>query len=122
MRASRCLVLRSPCGRCGLSTPRTNQNGLIAEALPARVMRDEAKVRAAAAFIAVVVGAARCAGIAGRQAGLIRLAGQRETGQRHSHQTEAEPFEGLPPRNGLGHHFGQLIEFLVHNFFLLIRS
>jgi hypothetical protein len=46
-----------------------------------------------------------------------RLAGQPETGQRHAYKAAGESFEGLPPRYGLGHTFGQLIEFLAHDFF-----
>jgi hypothetical protein len=80
---------------------------LIAETLPARVLRDEAEMRAATAFIAVDVGAARCAGIPGRQAGRIRFAGQPETGQRQSYKTAGELFKGLTPRCGLSQTFRQ---------------
>jgi len=75
-------------------------------------------MRAAAAFIAVTVRVARCAEIPGRQAGRSRLAGQPETGERHRGKAEAEPLEGLPACYGLGHTFGQLIEFVIHSFFL----
>jgi hypothetical protein len=40
-------------------------------------------------------------------------------GQRHSHQTEAESFESLPPSYGFRHSFCQLIEFVVHDFSFL---
>jgi hypothetical protein len=92
---------------------------LIAETLPTRVLRDEAEVRAATALIAVDVGAAVYTGIPGRHACLIRLAGQPETSQRHSYNAASKSFQSLPPRYGLGHTFGQLIEFIVHNSCLL---
>jgi hypothetical protein len=72
--------------RLGIISRCTN---LIAETLPTCVLRDEAEVCAATALIAVDVGAAIYAGIPGRHACFIRLAGKRQTGQRHSHQTEA---------------------------------
>jgi hypothetical protein len=91
---------------------------LIAETLPARVLRDEAEVRAATTLITVDVWASIYAGIPGRHACFIRLAGERQTGQRHSHQTEAESFESLTPGYGFRHSFCQLIEFVAHDFFL----
>jgi hypothetical protein len=56
----------------------------------------------------------------GRHAGLICLAGQRETRQRHSNKAASKSFQSLPPRYRLRHIFGQLVEFLVHYFFLLL--
>jgi hypothetical protein len=50
-----------------------------------------------------------------------RLAGQPETGQRHAYKAAGESFQGVPPRYGLGHTFGQLIESVAHNFFLFVR-
>jgi hypothetical protein len=46
----------------------------------------------------------------------FRLAGQPNSGQRHSGQAEPESPEGLPPRDRLSHSFGQLIEFVIHHF------
>jgi hypothetical protein len=94
-------------------------SNLIAETLPTQVRRDFAEMRAAAAFIAITVRVARCAEIPGRQAGRSRVAGQPEAGERHRGKAEAEPFEGLPARYGLGYAFGQLIEFVVHLFSFL---
>jgi hypothetical protein len=76
-------------------------------------------VRFAAAFAALIAGRASSvlAERPRRQAGLNRLAGQPETGQRHSYKAPSESFQGLPARYGLGHTFGQLIEFVAHSFF-----
>jgi len=41
--------------------------------------------------------------------------GQAEAGQHHARQTEAEFLQRLPPGDGLGHAFGQFIEFVVHS-------
>lgn len=70
---------------------------------------------AAAAFDAVAIGA----WLTGWNA-LIgsRLAGQPNSGQRHSGQSEPESPESLPPRDRLSHRFRQLIEFVIHNFLL----
>jgi len=91
---------------------------LIAETGLWDVLGAYAEVRFAAAFTTLIPGWASSvlAERPGRQAGLTRLAGQPETGQRHCGDAEAEPFEGLPPRYRLRHTFGQLIEFVVHSF------
>ena len=68
---------------------------------------------AAAAFDAVAIGA----WLPGLYARIgFRLAGQPDSGQRHSGHAEPESPEGLPPRDRLSHIFGQLIEFVIHNF------
>jgi len=36
-----------------------------------------------------------------------------EAGQSHTSQTEAEFLQRLPTRDGLGHAFGKIIEFLI---------
>jgi len=82
---------------------------LIAETLPTRVLRDETEVRAATALITIDVWASIYAGIPGRHACFIRLAGQAKTGQRHSYKAPTESFQGLAPGYGLRHTFGQLI-------------
>jgi hypothetical protein len=79
-------------------------------------------MRFAAAFTALVAGRASSvfAEGPGGQAALIRLAGQPETGQRHSYKAASETFQGLPPRYRLRHTFGQLIEFVFHSFSLCL--
>jgi hypothetical protein len=73
---------------------------LIAKAGLRHVLRVYAEVRFAAAFTALI--ACRASSVLaerpGRQAGLDRLARQRETGQRHSYKAARESFQGLPPR------------------------
>jgi hypothetical protein len=91
---------------------------LIAETDPAYVPLDFAEVRFAAASTAVTAGHAVSAELPRRHAGLIRLAGQSKACERHSYKAAGESFQGLPPRDGLGHSSGQLIEFVVHDFFL----
>jgi hypothetical protein len=88
---------------------------LIAETDPADVPFNFAEVRFAAATTATALARASARGSAGHAG---RLAGKSETRQRYSYKAEAEPFEGLPPRHGLGHTFRKLIEFVVHNSFL----
>lgn len=68
---------------------------------------------AAAAFDAVAIGAC-LPGLYARIS--LRLAGQTDSSQRHSGQSEPESPEGLPPRDRLSHSFGQLIEFVIHKF------
>ena len=93
---------------------------LIAETLPTRVLRDETEVRAATALITIDVWASIYAGIPGRHACFIRLAGQAKTGQRHSYKAPTESFQGLAPGYGLRHTVGQLIKFVVHNYFVFL--
>jgi hypothetical protein len=77
---------------------------LIAKTDPANVPLDFAEVRFAAATTATALARASAGGPA-RHAG--RIAGKRETGHRHSYKAAGESFQGLPPRYGLGHTFGQ---------------
>jgi hypothetical protein len=44
---------------------------------------------------------------------------QPETGQRHSREADAEFLKRRAARDGLGHAFGQFIEFVVHDFSFL---
>jgi hypothetical protein len=67
---------------------------------------------ATAAFDAVAIGA----WLPGWYALIgVRLAGQPDTGQRDSGQTEPESPKGLPPRDRLSQSLGELIEFVIHN-------
>jgi hypothetical protein len=100
------------------AAPDHNRNAnSIAETDPANVPLDFAEVRFAAATTATALAWAS-AGRPARHA--RRLAGKRETGQRHSYEAARETFQGLPPRDGLGHTFSQLIKFVVHNSFLFL--
>ena len=87
---------------------------LIAETLPTRVRGDFAKEGFVAATAAATL-ARFSAGKPGLDAVASRLAGQPETGQRHSYKAASESLQGLPPGYGPGHTSGQLIEFVVHN-------
>ena len=80
---------------------------LIAETSQRHVLRVYAEVRFAAAFTALITGWAGSvlAESPGRQAGLNRLAGQGETGQRHPCQAANESLQGFPPRYRLRHAF-----------------
>jgi len=88
----------------------------ITETGPVHVLGVLAEERFAAASTAVIARDATSAELPGRRARLIGLAGQPETGQRHSYKAAGESFQGLPPRCGPGQTFGQLIEFVAHNF------
>src|ERR1041385_3088175 len=46
----------------------------------------------------------------------LRLVRQPEAGQRHAGEADAEFLQRPAPRDGLGHSFGQFIEFVGHNF------
>ena len=93
--------------------------GLIADTALTHVRLDVAEKRFATATAAATEMRRPAEYPARNAVAVIRLGGKRETSQRHSNQAEAKPPEGLSPRYGLRHTFGQLIE-SIHSVFLFV--